>query len=131
MDKRGSPEAKMLLLKYRPFYLEFSCVYICAVYIPPDSNAKLALAQMSSSINNSLIAHPDSALIAAGDFNHVDLKSVLHTLHRIVRCATRGDRTLDQVYTNVVEAYRAQAYPHLSLSDHLSLLLHPRYTPKI
>jgi len=43
----------------------------------------------------------------------------------------RGDKTLDQVYTNVAEAYRAQAYPHLGLSDHLSLLLHSRYTPKI
>ncbi|KAK7929457.1 hypothetical protein WMY93_005852 [Mugilogobius chulae] len=133
MDSLCSPEAELLLLKCRPFYLprEFAVVYICAVYIPPDANAKLALAQVSSSINNSLVAHPDSVFIAAGDFNHADLKSVLHKFHRNVKCATRGDRTLDQVYTNVAGAYRAQAYPHLGLSDHLSLLLHPRYTPKI
>ncbi|KAK7901608.1 hypothetical protein WMY93_018377 [Mugilogobius chulae] len=132
-DRTAESEAELLLLKCRPFYLprEFAVVYICAVYIPPDANAKLALAQVSSSINNSLVAHPDSVFIAAGDFNHADLKSVLHKFHRNVKCATRGDRTLDQVYTNVAGAYRAQAYPHLGLSDHLSLLLHPRYTPKI
>ncbi|CAG5884190.1 unnamed protein product [Menidia menidia] len=38
---------------------------------------------------------------------------------------------MDQVYTNVADAYRAQALAHLGLSDHLSLLLHPQYTPKI
>lgn len=46
-DKLCSPEAELLLLKCRPFYLprESSCVYICAVYIPPDANAKLASEQ--------------------------------------------------------------------------------------
>ncbi|KAK7877732.1 hypothetical protein WMY93_030546 [Mugilogobius chulae] len=132
VEKLCSPEVELMLLKCRPFYLprEFSAVYICAVYIPPDANAKLALAQVYSSITNSQVAHPDSVFIAAGDFNHADLKSVLHKFHRNVKCATRGDTTLDQVYTNVADAYKAQAYPHLGLSDHLSLMLHPRYTPK-
>lgn len=67
----------------------------------------------------------------AGDFNHVDLKTVFYKLHRNVKCATRGDKTLDQVYTNVADAYKAKVYPHLGLSDHLSLLLHPQCTPKI
>ena len=81
-----------MLLKCRPFYLprEFTAVYICAVYIPPDANAKLALAQVHDSINDSLVAHPDSVFIAAGDFNHADLKTVLHKFHRNVKCATRG-----------------------------------------
>ncbi len=110
-----------MLLKCRPFYLprEFT------------ANAKVALAQVYDSINNSLVAHPDSVFIAAGDFNHADLKTVLYKFHHNVKCATRGNKTLDQVCTNVADAYRAQAYPHLGLLDHLSLLLHPRYTPKI
>ena len=133
VSKLCSPEVELMLLKCRPFYLprEFTAVYICAVYIPPDANAKLALAQVHDSINDSLVAHPDSVFIAAGDFNHADLKTVLHKFHRNVKCATRGNKTLDQVYTNTADAYKAQVYPHLGLSDHLSLLLHPRYTPKI
>lgn len=48
-----------------------------------------------------------------------------------MKSATRGNKTLDQVYTNVADAYRVQVYPHLGLSAHLSLLLQPQYTPKI
>lgn len=122
-----------MLLKCRPFYLprEFTAVHICAVYIPPDANAKLALAQIYYSINNSLVTYPGSVFIAAGDFNHTDLKTVLHKFHRNVKCATRGEKTLDQVYTNITDAYKAQTYHHLGLSDHLPLLLHARYTPRI
>ncbi len=120
---------EFILLKCRPF-----CFYLprefTADYIPPEANAKLALAQLYESVNHSLVAHPDSVLIVAGDFNHTDLKTVFYKLHRYVKCATRGDKMLDQVYTNVADAYRVQVYPHLGLSDHLSFLLHPQYTPK-
>lgn len=47
-----------------------------------------------------------------------------------MNCATRGVKTLDQVYTNVAKAYRVKVHPHLGLSDHDSLMLHPQYTPK-
>ncbi len=65
---------------------------------PPDANAKLALA------HRSMIEL--SVFIAAGDFNHAVLKMVLHKFHRNVKCVTRGEKTLDQVYTN--DAYKAQ-----------------------
>ncbi|KAK3522569.1 hypothetical protein QTP86_024996 [Hemibagrus guttatus] len=43
----------------------------------------------------------------------------------------RGDNTLDHVYTNIAEAYRAISLPHLGQSDHLSLFMLPKYTPLI
>ncbi len=45
LDKLCSPEVGLMLLKCRLFYLlkEFTAVHICAVYIPPDANAKLVL----------------------------------------------------------------------------------------
>ncbi|KAI4876772.1 hypothetical protein NFI96_015363, partial [Prochilodus magdalenae] len=46
-------------------------------------------------------------------------------------CTTRGHRTLDKVYTNVANAYKATPLPHLGQSDHLSLFLLPKYTPVI
>lgn len=35
------------------------------------------------------------------------------------------------VYTNMTEAYKGISLPHLGQSDHLSLFLHPKYTPFI
>ena len=43
--------------------------------------------------------------------------------------ATRGEFTLDQVYSNIKEAYRAVPHPHLGSSDHLSVMLMPAYRP--
>ncbi|XP_034081183.1 uncharacterized protein LOC117552071 [Gymnodraco acuticeps] len=63
----------------------------------------------------------------AGDFNHANLKVVLPRLYQHVKYATRGDNTLDKVYTNIKGGYRAKA--HLGQSDHVSLLLIPAYSP--
>ena len=67
--------------------------------------------------------------IIAGDFNKACLKTVLPKFHQHVKCATRGENTLDHVYSNIKHAYRATPLPHLGQSDHLSLLLFPAYTP--
>ena len=133
VEKYCCPELELMLLKCRPFYLprEFGIVFICAVYIPPDANAKLALAQLHVYISKRLATHPDSAFIVAGDFNRANLRSVLPTFHPNVTCATRGSVTLDQVYTNVVKAYKVQSDSHLGLSDHLSLFLYPSYQQRI
>uniref|UniRef100_A0AAX7UV02 non-specific serine/threonine protein kinase n=1 Tax=Astatotilapia calliptera TaxID=8154 RepID=A0AAX7UV02_ASTCA len=37
--------------------------------------------------------------------------------------ATRGENTLDLVYTNIPGAYRAEPRPHLGYSDHISILV--------
>ena len=70
-----------------------------------------------------------SALIIVGDFNKANLITVLPKFYQHVKCATRGESTLDHVYSNIKHAYRAIPLPHLGLSDHLSLLLSPAYTP--
>ncbi|KAI5614992.1 gastrula zinc finger protein XlCGF28.1-like [Silurus asotus] len=43
--------------------------------------------------------------------------------------ATRGENTLDVVYTNIRGAYRAKPRPHLGYSDHISVMLIPAYRP--
>lgn len=70
-----SPDLEYLLLKFRPFYLprKFTVVIIMAIYIPPQANANLALAQLHSAISKQQDAHPDGAFIVTGDFNQVDL----------------------------------------------------------
>ncbi|KAK1904684.1 Proteinase R [Dissostichus eleginoides] len=126
-----SPYLEVMSIMCRPFYLprELTGVIINTVYIPPDANASIALDHLQSLINKQQRSHPDGVHIVAGDFNHACLKNVLPKFVQYVRCTTRGKNTLDRVYSNLKHAYRAVPLPHLGLSDHLSLLLIPAYTP--
>uniref|UniRef100_A0AAZ1X703 Reverse transcriptase domain-containing protein n=1 Tax=Oreochromis aureus TaxID=47969 RepID=A0AAZ1X703_OREAU len=114
-----------------PFFLprELTVVIITAVYIPPDANVNTALSILLNTINEQQRAHPDGVHIIAGDFNKANIKTVLPKFYQHVKCPTRGENTLDHVYSNIKHAYRAIPLPHLSQSDHLSLLLSPAYTP--
>ena len=52
VTKHCCPDIEFMVLKCRPFFLprEYTVVYICAVYIAPDANSKLALALLQNSI---------------------------------------------------------------------------------
>uniref|UniRef100_A0A669EHA4 Reverse transcriptase domain-containing protein n=1 Tax=Oreochromis niloticus TaxID=8128 RepID=A0A669EHA4_ORENI len=118
-------------VRCRPFFLprELTVVIITAVYIPPDANVNTALSILLNTINEQQRAHPDGVHIIAGDFNKANIKTVLPKFYQHVKCPTRGENTLDHVYSNIKNAYRAIPLPHLGQSDHLSLLLSPAYTP--
>ncbi|XP_013882724.1 uncharacterized protein LOC106531401, partial [Austrofundulus limnaeus] len=102
---------------------------ITAVYIPPDANAKTAIALLHGSSGHLQSIYPDAVHIIAGDFNHADLKTALPKFHQHVKCATRKANNLDKVYSNISQGYRARPLPHLGQSDHLSLHLISAYTP--
>lgn len=120
-----------LIVRCRPFYLprEFTVVIVTAVYIPPDANASIALGYLHSAISKQENTYPKAAHIIAGDFNHADLKSVLPKFEQHIKCATRGENTLDKAYSNIKKGFRATPLPHLGQSDHLSIHLAPAYTP--
>ena len=75
-----SPEVEYLMISCRPHYLprEFSSVLFIAVYLPPQSEAgtKTALKQLHKTISKEENAHPEAALLVAGDFNAGKHKSV-------------------------------------------------------
>ena len=89
------------MINCRPHYLprEFSSVFFVAVYIPPQSEAgtKTALNELYSAIRKHDNAHPEAALLVAGDFNAGKLKSVLPHFYQNVTCATRGRKTVDHL----------------------------------
>ncbi|KAI4885370.1 hypothetical protein NFI96_008195 [Prochilodus magdalenae] len=128
-----SPLVEFMIVRCRPFYLprEFTAVLIISVYIPPGATAKDALCELYSAISGLQNTHPDGLFIVAGDFNHVNLKSVLPKFHQHVNFATRGANALDLVYTNIPSAYRAEPRPHLGYSDHISVMLIPAYRPLV
>lgn len=102
--------------------IEFLTVKRCPVYLPRD-----ALSTLYQSVSSIQDANSDSACIIAGDFNPAKLKSVLPHFHKHVDFATRGKNILEQVYTDIKQAYRAVPHPHLGNSDHLSVMLIPVY----
>lgn len=126
-----SENIEFLTLNCRPFYLprEFNTVNITAVYLPPSANTKEALSILYKSVSTLQNTHPDSVCVIAGDFNQAKLKTVMPHYHKCVNFATRGENTLDQVYINIRQAFRAVPHPHLGSSDHLSVMLIPAYRP--
>ncbi|KAI4879135.1 hypothetical protein NFI96_007722 [Prochilodus magdalenae] len=124
-------DEKQLTVKCRPHYLprEFTAVFVIAVYIAPDANANNALKELHDNISSLQNKHPEAFYVVAGDFNHVNLTNILPRFYQHIDIPTRGNNTLDRVYTNVRDAYRA--VPHLGLSDHISIMLVPAYHPPL
>ncbi len=97
--------------EYLPW--EFTAIVIGAVYIPPCANAKDALRELYCAISEQQTNNPDGFFIIAFhhrrlfDFNHANLKTVLPKFYQHVNFATRGNNTLDFVYTTEKKAYKA------------------------
>ncbi|XP_027858773.1 uncharacterized protein LOC114135555 [Xiphophorus couchianus] len=87
--------------------------------------------ELYAAISKHQTKYPEAPFIVAGDFNHSNLKTVLPRFHQHVSCHTRGDKTLDHVYSNLAGAYNLTPLPNIGQSDHLSLFLTPRYLPLI
>ena len=108
-----SQDLEYLTVKCRPFHLarEHCAVLLTSVYIAPDANANNALATLHETITLQQRKYANAVHVVAGDFNHVDLKKVLPKLYQHVKCATRGKNTLDKVYSNIKNGYRARLQP--------------------
>ena len=128
-----SSDIEFLTIKCRPFYLprEITTIVISAVYIPPSANTKEALSVLYRSISELQTTHTEGAFIIAGDFNQANLKTVLPQFHQYVDFPTRGRNTLDRVYSNIKNAFRAAPRPHLGSSDHRTVMLVPVYRPML
>lgn len=68
---------------------------------PPDANAKLAINELYTAIGKLQCAHAEAAFIAARDFNHTNLKTVLPKFYQHVSCNTRGKQNFGPCIHNV------------------------------
>ena len=73
---------------------EFLFVYVVAVYIPPqtDAGTKTALNELYSATSKQENAHPEAALLVAGDFNAGKHKLILPNFYQHVKGETRGGK---------------------------------------
>lgn len=118
IDRHCSSDLEYLTVKCRPIYLprELTIVIVTAVYIPPDANASIALGYLFNAINTQQSTYPEAAHIIAVDFNHVDLKAVLSKFEQHIKCALRGNNTLDKVYSNLMDGFKSTPLPHIGQS---------------
>lgn len=102
-ERHCSADLEFIALRCRPFYLlcEFTVVFVIAVYIPPSADTNTALSILLKTIEKLQSVHPDGIFIVAGDFNHVNMRTVLPNFYQHVTCPTREGKTLDHVHSNV------------------------------
>ncbi|KAI3358424.1 hypothetical protein L3Q82_014857, partial [Scortum barcoo] len=132
VNSHCSEAIEHMTVKCRPHYLppvSSTAVFVTAVYIPPGAKANEALKELHNNISSLQHKHPEAFYVVAGDFNHVNLTDTLPKFYQHVTIPTRGNNTLDRVYTNKRDAYRAVPHPHLGFSDHISIMLLPAYRP--
>ena len=94
------------------------------------AGTKTALNELYSAISKQENVHPEEALLVAGNFNAGKLKSVLPNFNQHVKCATRGENTLDHHYSTHRDTYKALPHTPFGKSDHNSFLLISAYKLK-
>ncbi|KAK0140570.1 hypothetical protein N1851_022449 [Merluccius polli] len=133
LSRTCSPELESLTVLCKPFYKprEFSSVIVTTVYIPPSAAAVSATQQLASIIMEVENNNPDAFAVVLGDFNHVSMRKALPRYKPQIHIATRKEKTLDQCYSPIPEAYHAMARAPLGESDHNTILLIPKYRQRL
>jgi hypothetical protein len=111
-----SPEVEYLMNSCRPHYLprEVTYTFFKAVYLPTqtDAGTKSALNELYKAINKQENAHPQAALLVAGEFNAGKLFYLIST--SMLNVQPDRKKTVDHLYSTHREAYKALPHPHLA-----------------
>ena len=122
-------EALWVDIKPRRLPRNFSNIIVGVVYHPPSANDNTMKEYLLSSLESLESKFPNCAIILAGDFNRTLLPISERAfrpflLNPVVTFPTRGDRTLDQIFTNISSFYAYPSrMPPFGLSDHYSVLI--------
>ncbi|KAI4899955.1 hypothetical protein NFI96_026550 [Prochilodus magdalenae] len=100
-------DIEMLAVSLRPYYMprELSHAIVVCVYIPPRAEVQAACDVIHSTVAALQTQHPDAFY--------------------------EKNRTIDLLYANVRDAYRATPLPPLGKSDHNLVFLQPQYKPLV
>ncbi|KAI3362648.1 hypothetical protein L3Q82_001632 [Scortum barcoo] len=108
-----------------------SILYYKPAGTPPHADTNKAMDELFGVIDRTETSRPEAAFIVAGDFNSANLRKVLPRYHQHISCPTRGENTLDHVYTPYADTYKALPRSPFRKSDHASVLLLPSYRQKL
>ena len=113
-----------------------SNIIVAVVYQPPAADDATMKDYLISSLEILEIKYPNCAIVLAGDFNKTLLALLqsavkVFQLKPVVDFPTRGDRTLDQVFTNLTEYFSSPcSLPAFGLSDHQTIFISARIRDK-
>ena len=113
-----------------------SNIIVAVVYQPPAADDATMKDYLISSLEILEIKYPNCAIVLAGDFNKTLLPLLqsavkVFQLKRVVDFPTRGDRTLDQIFTNLTEYFSSPcSLPAFGLSDHQTIFILARICDK-
>ena len=107
------------------------CLVVGSIYHPQFVDDKAMLEYLSSSLSVIEGFHPGCGLMLCGDFNRLNISRLASQfkLKQLIDKATRGDRTLDLVLTNLASLYdknSVEILPPFGLSDHNVVVLRPK-----
>ena len=103
------PDHEILWVKLRPYRLprEFSCIVVGLVYHLPQADNNELYDHLITSLDTILASHPTAGVIVMGDFNQFNFRRLCRntSLKQIVKKSTRGNATLDLIFTNMKSWY--------------------------
>ena len=104
-----------------------SHIIIGVIYHPPDASSWPMTSHIINSINSILQQHPHAGVMLLGDFNTLNHKSVrAYSLKQLVCEPTRGNATLNKIYTNIADRFETPiTIPNIASSDHRGIVLCP------
>ena len=122
-------DVESLWLIYRQPRMPRSVSHIIfgVVYHPPDAKSYATTNHIIDNVDAILRQHSYARTVIVGDFNKMTDKPLRDLkLKQIVHAATRQSATLDKIYTNLDEWYRAPCVlPSIGQSDHQAVVLLP------
>ena len=127
----GDFEVLWVWLRPRRLPRGVPCLVVGSIYHPQFVDDKAMLEYLSSSLSVIEGFHPGCGLMLYGDFNHLNISRLASQfkLKQLIDKATRGDRTLDLVLTNLASMYdknSVEILPPFGLSDHNVVVLRPK-----
>ena len=125
---------ELISVSLRPRYFPryFGHIFVTVVYAPVFDQASAARAgkTIAATVRELQLLSADAPCFIAGDFNHCDLRITLPSFKQYVTCDTRGNKTSDQCYGNIPQAYKSAALSSVGGLDHTIQLI-PAYQPRI
>lgn len=108
---------------------QISHIAVGVIYHPPDGNGWRMANHLVDCLDSILQQHPYTGIVLLGDFNSLNDKLLLsYPLQQLIRGPTRGNATLDKIYTNIPEIYNdPEIVPNISSSDHSTVIMFPKY----
>ena len=123
----------MVVVAIQTYARNFSHLLLAVVYHPPSAPNSPLYEHITEVLDTVSRQHSSLGILVAGDFNQFpDSLLEAYPLQQIVKIKTRGESTLDKIFTNVKQWYNTPSLaPAFGRSDHEAILLAPTDSPPV